>query len=104
MDIDTREQRIIDFSEGRTRIFTTKKSMSGSGCNFQKHCHRAIFLGIDYKFNDFIQAIHRIYRFLQQEQVIIDVIYTEDEENIKTALLEKWKNHDHLVRKMVEIV
>lgn len=100
MDIDTREQRIIDFSEGRTRIFTTKKSMSGSGCNFQKHCHRAVFLGIDYKFNDFIQAIHRIYRFLQQEQVIIDVIYTEDEENIKTALLEKWKNHDHLVRKM----
>lgn len=76
--------------------------MSGSGCNFQKHCHRAVFLGIDYKFNDFIQAIHRIYRFLQQEQVIIDVIYTEDEENIKTALLEKWKNHDHLVRKMVE--
>lgn len=100
MDIDTREQHIIDFSEGRTRIFTTKKSMSGSGCNFQKHCHRAVFLGIDYKFNDFIQAIHRIYRFLQQEQVIIDVIYTEDEENIKTALLEKWKNHDHLVRKM----
>lgn len=36
--------------------------------------------------------------------MIIDVIYTEDEENIKTALLEKWKNHDHLVRKMVEIV
>ena len=104
MDIDTREERIIDFSEGRTRIFTTKKSMSGSGCNFQKHCHRAVFLGIDYKFNDFIQAIHRIYRFLQQEQVIIDVIYTEDEENIKTALLEKWKNHDHLVDKMVEIV
>ena len=78
--------------------------MSGSGCNFQKHCHRAVFLGIDYKFNDFIQAIHRIYRFLQKEQVIIDVIYTEDEENIKTALLEKWKNHDHLVDKMVEIV
>lgn len=104
MDLDKREKRVIDFAEGRIRLFTTKKSMSGSGCNFQKHCHRAIFLGIDYKFNDFIQAIHRIYRFMQEKQVIIDVIYTEDEENIKHALLEKWKNHDHLVEKMVDIV
>lgn len=67
MDYDIREQRVIDFSEGRTRLFATKKSLSGSGCNFQKHCHREIFLGIDYEFNDFIQAIHRCYRFLQTE-------------------------------------
>ena len=74
MDLDEREKRLIDFSEGRTRLFATKKSISGSGCNFQKHCHRAIFMGIDYEFNDFIQAVHRIYRFLQTEQVIIDII------------------------------
>lgn len=104
MDLDEREKRVIDFSEGRTRLFTTKKSMSGSGCNFQRYCHRAIFLGIDYKFNDFIQAIHRIYRFLQNERVIIDVIYTDEEENIKEELLRKWKQHDHLVAKMIEIV
>jgi hypothetical protein len=35
------------------------------GCNFQRHCWWAIFLGIGFKFNDFIQAIHRIQRFLQ---------------------------------------
>ena len=68
MDYDERERRVIDFSEGNTRLFATKKSLSGSGCNFQRHCHRAIFVGIDYEFNDFIQAIHRIYRFLQTEQ------------------------------------
>jgi hypothetical protein len=76
-DLDLREQRVIDFSEGRTRLFATKKELSGSGCNFQRHCHRAIFVGIDYEFNDFIQAIHRIYRFLQTERVIIDIIYTD---------------------------
>lgn len=104
MDLDEREKRVIDFSEGRTRLFTTKKSMSGSGCNFQRHCHRAIFLGIDYKFNDFIQAIHRIYRFLQEERVIVDVIYTDEEENIKEELMRKWKQHNHLVDKMIAIV
>lgn len=104
MDYDEREKRVIDFAEGKTRLFATKKSLSGSGCNFQRHCHREIFLGIDYEFNDFIQAVHRCYRFLQKEPVIIDIIYMENERQIKEALIEKWKNHDHMVKKMVEIV
>lgn len=103
-DYDIREQRVIDFSQGKTRLFATKKSLSGSGCNFQRYCHREIFLGIDYEFNDFIQAVHRCYRFLQTEPVIIDIIYMENERQIKEALLEKWKNHNHMVQKMIEIV
>ena len=103
-DYDLREQRVIDFSEGRIRLFATKKSLSGAGCNFQKYCHREIFLGIDYEFNDFIQAVHRCYRFLQTEPVIIDIIYMENERQIKEALLEKWKNHDYMVQRMTDIV
>lgn len=104
MDYDLREKRVIDFSEGKMRLFATKKSLSGSGCNFQRHCHREIFLGIDYEFNDFIQAVHRCYRFLQQDTVVIDVIYMENEKAIKDALMEKWKNHNHMVDKMIAIV
>lgn len=104
MDYETREQRVIDFSNGKTRLFATKKSLSGSGCNFQRYCHREIFLGIDYEFNDFIQAIHRCYRFLQSKPVVIDIIYMENERQIKEALKEKWKNHNYMVQRMVEIV
>lgn len=104
MDYDIREKRVIDFSDGKTRLFATKKSLSGSGCNFQRYCHREIFLGIDWEFNDFIQAVHRCYRFLQDHPVVIDIIYMENERQIKEGLLEKWKNHDHMVGKMVEIV
>ena len=104
MDYEERERRVIGFSDGNFRLFATKKSLSGSGCNFQRYCHREIFLGIDYEFNDFIQAIHRCYRFLQQERVIIDVIYMENEREIWEALLEKWKNHNHMVQKMTDIV
>ena len=103
-DYDLREKRVIDFSEGNTRLFATKKSLSGSGCNFQRYCHREIFLGIDYEFNDFIQAIHRCYRFLQEKPVVIDIIYMENEREIKEVLLEKWKNHNHMVEKMTNIV
>ena len=104
MDYEERERRTVDFSEGRIRLFATKKSLSGSGCNFQRHCHRAIFVGIDYEFNDFIQAIHRIYRFLQSKQVIIDIIYTEAEQKIYDDLMAKWARHDYLAEKMREII
>ena len=103
-DYEIREKRVIDFSDGKIRLFATKKELSGSGCNFQRFCHREIFIGIDYEFNDFIQAIHRCYRFLQTKKVIIDIIYMENERQIKEKLLEKWKNHNHMVEKMIEIV
>lgn len=103
-DYDLREKRVIDFAQGRIKLFATKKSISGSGCNFQRYCHREIFLGIDYEFNDFIQAVHRCYRFLQTDTVVIDIIYMENERQIKEALLEKWKNHNHMVKKMTDIV
>lgn len=103
-DLELREQRVMDFSNGKIKWFASKKEISGSGCNFQRHCHRAIFLGIDYEFNDFIQAIHRIYRFLQTKQVIIDIIYTESEQQILEALLKKWDQHEYLVEKMTEII
>lgn len=104
LDLETRERRVMDFAQGRTRLFGTKKSLSGSGCNFQKHCHRAIFLGIDYEFNDFIQAVHRIYRFLQKRPVIIDILYMDTESEILLALQRKWKQYDELSEKMEEII
>lgn len=103
-DYDAREKRVIDFAEGYSRILATKKEICGSGCNFQRHCHREIFMGIDYEFNDFIQAIHRCYRFQQTEQVIIDIIYMESEAEIKKVLLQKWEQHKEMTAKMAEIV
>lgn len=104
MDVEEREKRVEDFAYGRTRLFATKKSLSGSGCNFQRYCHRAIFLGIDYEFNDFIQAIHRIYRFLQAEPVIIDIIYMDSESEILRALKQKWKQYDELTETMEQLI
>jgi DNA modification methylase len=103
-DIEVREQNVIDFAEGRRRILATKPSLSGQGCNFQYHCHKAIFLGIGYEFNDFIQAIHRIYRFLQANQVEIHIIYAESEGEILKALQKKWTQHNYLIEQMAGII
>jgi DNA modification methylase len=103
-DLDVREERIIAFSDGEHRILSTKPVIAGSGCNFQRHCHREIFSGVGYKFNDFIQAIHRTARFGQQHQVRIDIIHTEAEREIKADLLAKWRRHDEPQQRMAELV
>lgn len=103
-DMDVRERNTIDFSDGKYRLLATKKELSGSGCNFQRHCHRMIFLGIDYEFNDFIQAIHRCHRFLQPHKVIVDIIYMDSEQEILKVLQHKWTQYNHLTQKMAEII
>lgn len=103
-DLELREQRIVDFSDGKFRYLATKPVLSGSGCNFQRHCHRSIFLGIGFKFNDFIQSIHRIYRFLQDKECHINLIYADTERGILDVLKRKWKQHDEMVEKMTEII
>lgn len=103
-DLDERERRIAGFSDGEFRVLATKPVIAGSGCNFQRHCHRAVFTGIGFKFNDFIQACHRIHRFLQAEPVRIDIIYSEAERGIREQLEKKWRQHDVLTERMGEII
>jgi len=103
-DLDTREQRIIDFSNGKFQHLATKPILSGSGCNFQRYCHNSIFLGIGFKFNDFIQAVHRIYRFLQTAECHIHIIYASSEIGILEVLKKKWQRHDVMVDKMTDII
>lgn len=103
-DVETREPLIRGFGDGEYRILATKPVIAGSGCNFQRHCNKAIFIGIGFKFNDFIQALHRIHRFLQTKQVEIHLIYTESEDNIYNTLMEKWAKHEELVERMRAIV
>ncbi len=104
LDLDVREQRIIDFSEGRSRLLATKPEISGSGCNFQRHCHRAVFVGIGFDFNDFVQAIHRIQRFQQPHPVRIDVIYAESEREVLRVLQAKWAKHKELSSTMTDLI
>ena len=103
-DLEDRERCIREFSEGKNRILSTKPSVAGSGTNIQPFCHRAIYFGIGHKFNDFIQSIHRLQRFQQQYPVIIDLIYTEQEHQIRRSLEAKWSQHNEMVAKMSDII
>jgi len=98
-----KENCLIDFSECKYKYLLTKPKIAGSGCNMQVANH-AIYAGIDYKFNEFVQALHRIYRFGQVKDVYIHIIYTINEGHILKALYRKWNNHKELQKQMINII
>jgi DNA modification methylase len=103
-DNDLKEKLLIEFSESKYQILSTKPQIAGSGCNFQHACNNMIFVGIDYKFNDFIQAVHRCYRFKQTKEVNVYIIHTQNEREVLKALKEKWKKHIELQSEMINLV
>jgi len=103
-DLEEREQAIIDFSDGKFAELAAKPVIAGAGCNFQRHCHHEVFLGIGFKFRDFIQAIHRTQRFGQKHTVRVDIIYTEAERDVRRQLERKWAQHTIQGGKMSEII
>lgn len=103
-DLEAREEAIVAFSNGWVQYLAAKPVIAGSGCNFQRHCHKAVFLGVGFKFNDLIQAIHRIQRFLQLHPVEIHIIHAESERQVKRTLLAKWRAHEEMTAKMQQII
>ncbi len=99
-----REPLVVAFSDGQLQELSSKPVLLGSGCNLQRHCAWAIYLGIGFKFADFIQSIHRLQRFLQTRQVRIDLIYTEAEREVRRTLERKWAQHKEQVQRMTEII
>jgi len=99
-----KEKSIIGFSNGEISEIAGKPCMLGCGVNWQRHCHWAIYLGVGFKFHEFIQSVHRLYRFLQKVQVRVDIIYTEAERGVVAELKRKWQQHDAMVKRMTEII
>lgn len=103
LNLDEKERRMTEWRDGKTVALISKPVMLGAGVNLQQS-NRAIFFGIGFKFYAFIQAVHRIQRFLQTRACRIDLIYTEAEREVKKALERKWQQHNRMVDKMTGII
>jgi len=98
------ERNAVDFKYGRFAELATKPEMSGVGCNFQRHCAWSVFLGIGFKFHDFIQAVHRTVRFGQTRPCRLDIIHSEAEREVRRNLETKWAEHDAMMARMTAII
>lgn len=100
---EVQEERLYEWKGHNTRVLLSKASMLGSGVNLQQ-CHIAIYAGVDFKFRDFIQSVHRLQRYGQMQRVELHLIHTDAEDHVVDILLGKWSQHDAMVSRMRLIV
>ncbi|WP_345543477.1 DNA methyltransferase [Microbacterium jejuense] len=97
------ERRLDEWRDGKTYALIGKPVMLGQGMNLQQ-ANTAIFVGVSYKFDQTIQACHRIQRFGQERACSVTIIYAETESEVRDVLERKWKEHDRLTDTMSDVI
>ena len=87
-DVDTKESRLIDFAEGRTRVLISKPSICGWGLNWQHASHMA-FVGVTDSYEAYYQAVRRCWRFGQSRDVHVHVFASKAEGAVVSNLKRK---------------
>ena len=101
---EKKAQAAIDFAEGRIKVLISKASMFGAGLNFQYHCHRICFVGIDDSWEQLYQATARVHRFGQKQEVDRHLIFSSDEFSVLENLNRKKKQADKMWLEMARYV
>ncbi|MEF2979066.1 DNA methyltransferase [Subtercola sp. YIM 133946] len=97
------EARLEQWREHGSYALIGKPVMLGQGMNLQQS-NTAIFVGVNHKFNETIQAVHRIQRFGQKRPCTVHMIYAETESDVRETLEDKWVEHDRLADTMSSII
>ena len=103
---DDKESRMLGFSAGTHRVMVSKPSIAGYGMNWQ-HCPNVVFLGLSDSYEQFYQAVRRVYRFGQTKTVNCYIVISSQEgavtENIKRKERDAAKMAEEMVNNMHEL-
>ena len=103
LSIDETERRIAAWKARDTQALIGKPVQLGQGLNLQQ-CNRAVFVGLTFKFNDVIQATHRIYRFGQTRPCHVHIVHTDTEQSVVSIIREKWSRHNEMTGIMSNLI
>lgn len=96
---ESKESKLIGFSNGEFRVLITKKKIAQFGLNFQ-NCKNQIFASLDFSFEGLYQAIRRSYRFGQKNEVNIYLITTDTMTNVLQTINRKQKQFDEMMEQI----
>lgn len=94
-----KEERLVSFSEGNTRVIVSKPSIAGFGLNWQ-HCARVAFVGLSFSYESFYQAVRRCWRFGQTREVECHIAMADTERNIWDVVTRKAGDHEAMKTEM----
>lgn len=97
---DTKEAKLIAFSRGEIRVLVTKPKLAAWGLNWQ-HSHRMTYFP-SHSYEQWYQAVRRMWRFGQTQPVEVDVITTEGGSRVLANLQRKADQADRMFTELVE--
>jgi hypothetical protein len=98
MDIDKKEELLVNFSEGKIKKLITKPKMTAFGLNWQ-HCNHTVYFPT-FSYEQYYQAIRRFWRFGQQKEVEVDLVYSDGQKRVLDSLLAKTQKATELFDKL----
>jgi hypothetical protein len=103
---EQKEERFEAFSSGELRVLITKPKIGAWGLNWQHANHMTYFPTDSYE--QWYQAVRRLYRFGQKESVRVDVVSTPGQERVARNMQKKEEQaaemFSSLVRHMNEAI
>jgi hypothetical protein len=93
-----KEEMLMGFASGKVRRIITKASLAGFGLNWQG-CHRMTWFA-GYSYEQFYQALRRLWRFGQSKTVECHLIRTENESSVCDAVNAKQARHAEFQREV----
>lgn len=100
MDIDKKEDILLNFAKGDIKKLVTKTSITAFGLNWQ-HCNHTTYFPT-YSYEQYYQAIRRFWRFGQKRDVFVDLILSDGQERIMQSLLIKRDKAIKMFEKLTE--
>lgn len=84
---DQKEEKFTSFSSGDLRVLITKPKIGAWGLNWQ-HCNHVTYFPTD-SYEQWYQAVRRVYRFGQKRKVKVDVVSTPGQKRVADNMQKK---------------
>lgn len=98
MNLDKKEDILLNFSNGNIKKLITKPKISAFGLNWQ-HCNHTVFFPT-WSYEQYYQSIRRFWRFGQTKPVIVDLVISDGQQRVISALELKTKKAIDLFDKL----
>lgn len=103
MSPEEKAEHLLAFAHGHIKVMVTKTSIAGFGMNWQT-CARTAFVGMSDSYEQYFQAIRRLWRYGQTREVHAHVVLTDIEAPIAENVHGKEREANQLIGELVEVM
>jgi hypothetical protein len=98
-----KKEKLLGFSDGSVHRLVSKPLIAGMGMNFQR-CHKVAFVGLSDSYEQFYQAVRRVWRFGQKHPVECYIVTADTEGAVVDNIKRKEKDAAVMANEMVKFM